>query len=100
MVLARALQLDEKDAAEQAIVIAAVRRWLETHDRWLLIYDNAEDPKVVREALPRVPGGHVLITSRSIAETLPLDRWHRAESIRFLKAPGTLYMGKTGPGDT
>src|SRR5512132_3041230 len=90
MALARALQLDEKDATEQAIGIAAVRRWLETHDRWLLVYDNAEDPKVVREALPRVPSGHVLVTSRNpawggIAETLPLDRWQREESIRFLK---------------
>jgi hypothetical protein len=90
MALARTLQLDEKDAPEQAIVIAAVRRWLETHDRWLLVYDNAENPKVVRETLPRVPSGHVLITSHNpawggIAEMLPLDRWHRAESIRFLK---------------
>src|SRR5512132_2883353 len=88
--LARGLQLDEKDAVEQAIVIAAVRRWLESHDRWLLIYDNAEDPKVVRESLPRVLSGHVLITSRNpawggIAEMLPLDRWERAESIAFLK---------------
>ncbi|MBL8658811.1 MAG: tetratricopeptide repeat protein [Rhodospirillales bacterium] len=90
MALARALRLDEKDAPEQAVVIAAVRRWLETHDRWLLIYDNAEEPKVVCEALPRVQGGHVLITSRNpawggIATTVPLDRWHRAESIRFLE---------------
>ncbi len=88
--LARALDLDEKDAREQAIIIEAVRRWLETHGRWLLVYDNAEDPKVVRDALPRAPTGHVLITSRNpawggIAQALPLDRWPRAESIRFLR---------------
>jgi len=87
--LARALQLDEQDAREQAVVIAAVRRWLEEHGRWLLVYDNAEDPKVVRDALPRAPTGHVLITSRNpawggIARPLPLDRWPRAESVRFL----------------
>lgn len=90
MALARALRLDEADAPEQAVVIAAVLRWLEAHDRWLLVYDNAEDPKVVGEALPRVPSGHVLITSRNpawggIAGAVPLDRWERAESIAFLK---------------
>jgi hypothetical protein len=88
--LARVLDLPEKDAREQAIVIAAVRRWLEGHGRWLLVYDNAEDPKVVREALPRAPTGHVLITSRNpawggIAQALPLDRWPREESVRFLR---------------
>ena len=88
--LARAFDLPEKDAREQAIVIAAVRRWLEGHGRWLLVYDNAEDPKVVRDALPRTPTGHVLITSRnpawgSTAQPLPLDRWPRTESIRFLR---------------
>lgn len=43
MALARALRLDEADAPEQAVVIAPVLRWLEAHDRWLLVYDNAED---------------------------------------------------------
>src|SRR5512144_3166313 len=90
MALARALELDERDAREQAIIIEAVRRWLEGHGRWLLVYDNAEDPKVVREALPRAPIGHVLISSRNpawggIAQPLPLDRWRREESIRFLR---------------
>src|SRR5512134_887494 len=88
--LARALDLHEKDAREQAIIIEAVRRWLETHGRWLLVYDNAEDRKVVRDALPRAPTGHILITSRNpawggIAQALPLDRWPREDSIRFLR---------------
>jgi tetratricopeptide (TPR) repeat protein len=86
--LARALDLDEKDAREQTIIIAAVRHWLERHGRWLLVYDNAEDPKVIREALPRA--GHILITSRnpawgSIARPLHLSLWPRADSIRFLR---------------
>jgi tetratricopeptide (TPR) repeat protein len=45
---------------------------------------------VVRDALPRAPTGHVLVTSRNpawggIAQALPLDRWPREESVRFLR---------------
>ncbi len=87
--LAAALDLPEKDRPEQAVVIEAVRRWCEGHDRWLLIFDNAEAPADLKDFLPRGGGGHVVITSRNpawgrVAEALPVDLWPRAQSISFL----------------
>jgi hypothetical protein len=62
--------------------------YLRSHPRWLLIFDNAEDPAHVREWLPGGPG-HVLITSRNpsweeVAIGLDLDVFTRSESIALL----------------
>ncbi|MEU8379824.1 FxSxx-COOH system tetratricopeptide repeat protein [Streptosporangium sp. NPDC048865] len=70
----------------------AVRRTLQSGDpyrRWLLIFDNAEEPGQVAEFIPRGPG-HVLITSRNPKwedhfETLQVDVFTREESVAFLK---------------
>jgi cellulose biosynthesis protein BcsQ len=56
--------------------------------RWLLVFDNAEDPKELESFLP-VGGGHVLITSRNqtwshLAEPLEIDVFNRPESITHL----------------
>lgn len=70
----------------------AVRRTLQSgvpYRRWLLIFDNAEEPGQVEEFIPRGPG-HVLITSRNPKwedhfETLQVDVFTRDESVAFLK---------------
>ena len=61
-------------------------------ERWLLIYDNAEDIEVIAKLLPS-GGGHVLITSREEAwedqstqrETLRLGYFERPESVSHLR---------------
>lgn len=88
--LATALQLPEKDAEEQAVIINAVRKWLNTHNGWLLVFDNARDTASIRNYLPDGTGGHVLITSRNpdwrtIGTPLQVTVWKRDESIAFLK---------------
>ncbi|MEU8203572.1 FxSxx-COOH system tetratricopeptide repeat protein [Streptosporangium sp. NPDC049046] len=70
-----------------AAVLDALRRG-EPYSRWLLVFDNAEQPEDINEIIPRGPG-HVLITSRnhawqSVVDTLPVDVFTRAESIEFL----------------
>lgn len=55
--LAQPLALPERDHPGQAVVSAAVRRWCERHDRWLLIFDNAEQAQDLAEFLPRGGGG-------------------------------------------
>jgi tetratricopeptide (TPR) repeat protein len=71
--------------------IAAVRNALRTgvpYSRWLLVFDNADEPEDLEEFLPQGPG-HVLITSRNrrwddIVETIEVDVFTREESVEFL----------------
>jgi tetratricopeptide (TPR) repeat protein len=70
-------------------VLAAVGRALRGRGRWLLIFDNAEDPQ---EIGPLLPGGagHVLITTRrsgfrSLGGVLNLDTLDRADAVALLR---------------
>lgn len=70
-----------------AAVLDALRRG-EPYPRWLLIFDNADQPEDINEIVPRGPG-HVLITSRNhrwqgVVDTVPVDVFSRPESVAFL----------------
>jgi tetratricopeptide (TPR) repeat protein len=96
--LASELGLPEHDASEQEVVVNAVRRWLEQHGEWLLIFDNVTAPGEVQPYLPRAASGHVLITSRSqawggLAQRLTVAVFERLESVAFLSQ-------RTQQGDT
>jgi tetratricopeptide (TPR) repeat protein len=87
--LAQKLDLPEKEATEQALVVAAVRDWLEHNTRWLLIFDNASEPKDLDPYRPRGNSGHTLITSRYAfwrgkAQPLEVQELPRDESVKFL----------------
>ncbi|NJM99427.1 MAG: tetratricopeptide repeat protein, partial [Phormidesmis sp. RL_2_1] len=80
---AQILQQDDK--------IRAVRRWLNTHDDWLLIFDNADHPDGLPIWMPTNPKGKVLITSRAslfdqlgIATPIALDVLSEAEALMLL----------------
>ena len=75
--------------AGPAATLAALRRWWAAHDRWLLVYDNAEGTEAVRGVLPEAGRGHTLITSRaaawgSVAEPVPVRVMGRAEAASLL----------------
>ena len=70
-------------------VRAAVLAELRHRGRWLLVFDNAEDPADVAPWLPG-GGGHVLITSRQrgwdeVAAPVEVDVLARAESVAILQ---------------
>ena len=74
------------DGAATAAVDAL--RLGEPYRRWLLIFDNADQPEDFPSYIPHGPGD-VLITSRNhrwqaTIHTVPLDVFSRAESIEFL----------------
>jgi tetratricopeptide (TPR) repeat protein len=65
---ASVLDLPEKEAREDAAKIEAVLRWLGANPTWLMILDNVDDPgavKAVTELMPRLKGGHVIVTARA-----------------------------------
>jgi tetratricopeptide (TPR) repeat protein len=72
-----------------AVAVSRLLGALRERERWLLIYDNAEDPAALS---PYLPGGHghVLITSRNpdwqeLAAPLPVDVFLPAESSALLR---------------
>jgi tetratricopeptide (TPR) repeat protein len=86
--LAAALGLAEREAREQAVVVAAVRLWLEQNAGWLLVFDNAENRAAVRDYVPQGRGA-VIITSREpvwsgVATPLGLEVLAPAEAVAFL----------------
>ena len=66
--LAGLLHLPEKDEQDQHLVVEAVKRWLEMHEQWLLILDNADDLDLLEEFLPTRSKGHILLTTRVQAQ--------------------------------
>ena len=75
--------------AEMATVRAVVLAELRARGRWLLVFDNAEDPAEVAAWLPG-GSGHVLITSREagwaeLAAPVEVDVLARAESAALLQ---------------
>ncbi|MEV7889001.1 FxSxx-COOH system tetratricopeptide repeat protein [Streptomyces sp. NPDC002817] len=68
---------------------------LGTMSRWLLVFDNAEDPSALAPFLPGGTTGHVLVTSRNprwrtYAVPLDVDTLARTESITLLRAQGAV----------
>jgi ATP-dependent DNA helicase RecG len=70
----------------------ALREWLTTQPRWLLVYDNADnaaDRDALRACLPHPGVHHVLITSRlhtwAQMPTLRLDVWTGEQALPFLR---------------
>ena len=61
------LQLPEREAKEQEIIVQAVKAWLQTHRDWLLILDNADELTLLPDFLPPSTEGHLLLTTRATA---------------------------------
>ncbi len=64
-ILVATLHLSLDNDLNQCSVITTVKQWLNTHNKWLLVIDDAEDLNVVEELLPEMDTGNVLITTRT-----------------------------------
>jgi hypothetical protein len=83
-------QLGLATGVSQEAQVAALRGWLERHQRWLVVLDNVDDPQQVVELLPRSATGQVLITSRTgvgwepLASVLPVEVLAPPDAARLL----------------
>src|SRR6266567_2862687 len=86
--LARKMELRVGDNVAEAAEAALEELRRDTIPHWLLIFDNADNPKQLEPYLP-TGSGHVLITSRNqawthSAEPLEVDVFTREESVAHL----------------
>lgn len=87
--LAWRLGLAGEDVRDLELLAGKARGFLESHNRWLLVFDNAQDAQDLKPYLPNCRGGHVIITSRNpiwgnLARTMEISKFERSESIEFL----------------
>ncbi len=63
--LAALLNLTDKDQPDHERVVEAVKRWLYSHQNWLLILDNMEDPGILNDFILSGSRGSILLTTRA-----------------------------------
>jgi hypothetical protein len=89
--LAQRLELPVQQSVDTAV--PAVLEALATgtpYRRWLLVFDNADQPEYIRRFWPGRGEGHILVTSRNtqwteVAHTFEVDVFLRAESNALLR---------------
>ena len=77
MEFAKLLGLQEHEAHPKEVV-TAVQSWLRKHPKWLLVFDNVEDPYLASEFFAPCGNGYVLITMHhaitgTVATRVPID---------------------------
>jgi tetratricopeptide (TPR) repeat protein len=99
--LASQFQLPEQHETDLMKVVIAVKHWLSTHQRWLLIFDNVDDLPLLATFLPGQHAGVILITTRlphtqPIAEPLQVEQMDEQIGSEFLlRRAGILLPGNT-----
>lgn len=75
---------------DQQLLAALVINALPTREPWLIVFDNADSPEILRPYVERLSGnGHMLITSRNqqwddLAAPVSVTEWSVEESAAFL----------------
>ena len=86
--VAKSLQIPGSQQEDQLVVVELMRQWLTTHDRWLLVLDNADDLRQLRPFLP-LTNGHILMTTRAhalgdLAQPIEVNQMAADEGALFL----------------
>lgn len=98
--IAKLLRLPERSELDQAVIIQAVKRWLQNYRDWLLIFDSVDDLKLLPDFLPLISQGDTLLTTRAWAmqrlaqriEVGPLPT--KQGALFLLQRMGQLSLGK------
>ncbi|EFC83328.1 FxSxx-COOH system tetratricopeptide repeat protein [Parafrankia sp. EUN1f] len=86
------IDLDVERSIAVRQVVEALRIG-EPYGRWLLVFDNADDPAIRTDYFPASPTGRVLVTSRNpgwgnVSHPLEVTVFRREESIKLLRSRG------------
>jgi tetratricopeptide (TPR) repeat protein len=63
--LADQLGIPVQDGGDKQQRFAAVRHWLQHHEKWLVVLDNLEDFTLIKQLIPLQGSGHVLLITRT-----------------------------------
>jgi Predicted transcriptional regulators len=101
LAIAELLQLPEHQDSRQQHAIVAVQRWLSTHSRWLLIWDNLEEIELLQRYLPVGHQGKILITTRrqalgALVQGVELPTMTQEEGVLFLLRRAKVVEPRTG----
>jgi tetratricopeptide (TPR) repeat protein len=86
-----------KGETDQWKLMKAIIQWLEQcQERWLLIFDNADDVALVSNYLPQQGSGNILLTTRahavgSLAVSINVEEMDRWEGTLFLLRRAQLF---------
>jgi tetratricopeptide (TPR) repeat protein len=72
--IAKLLKLPLATVQDQTIIVDAIQHWLNSHEKWLLILDNADDLAMAREFITTASRGHLILTTRVRATGLLAPR--------------------------
>jgi len=90
------LLIKKGQQSEDKYIIDTVLYWFDNHDKWLFIYDNADEIRNIRRFLPKNWKGNILITSRNtkmhMGKSVSLDVLSEEEAIQF-------FLYRTGISD-
>jgi tetratricopeptide (TPR) repeat protein/transcriptional regulator with XRE-family HTH domain len=79
-----------QNETDQQKLVAAIKCWLEQcQERWLLIFDNADDLSLVQEYVPQQGNGSILLTTRanavgSLAASIDVEKMGFIEGTHLL----------------
>src|SRR5579863_1445322 len=87
--IATLLKFPKKNTENQTHAVNAVKYWLEHNDGWLLIFDNADDPTIVKDFIPSTNRGHILLTTRMqtmgrMAQPIGIEEMEPEDGALFL----------------
>lgn len=87
--IASQLKVLERNAQDQSRVIEAVKYWFTAHGCWLLIFDNVDEIKNIKQFIPLGKHGHVLLTTQARAIGTMMAR---IEILEMESEEGELFL--------
>ena len=87
--LAAKMGLPITEQHDNDAVFDTVTNWMNNNDKWLFVYDNADNIPDKVKWLPKAPRGHILITTRDrlcqVGEKVDISVFTEDEAVDFLE---------------